>query len=498
MALQFDCRNRNIARKALPLLLGVFIVAFLYKRNSLHHFNSLKVLAGTTQQAYSSQPGAKISETLSHHETEHRESIPPLRPVNVFQQYIQQHSQQVLLSEIQEAALTENRKYAVAYYWCPQRAGNILHSFFNTVVWSMIHNRTILWMYHNTSNQEQDCQAVLQRAQWLPSLLEWGPKLNLQDPVPVANSADTWYVDQKHQVVLYPQIPDVLSFDKTITRTAWSDHPLKTREFRAYIEQLPSDLQNISHNLYSEGQEFLFGMLYSELFQLQRPTASTIIGVGSGHNGIFSLALHSRHVVGADDGSFVAQEKECLDQLLKGHDDSCRIHIMSDRPRTIALLSDWLLVVKNCTVITATHDTGSGPVQEHGPWAGAGYLEDLDITAGARHGVIGDPHRSSTALLIDLMEYRRTVSAWKDDDKRIPQALKICKLPDKPISGYDYGPGSPTFRHHSYLEPLAPVRVLDKFMTGSRNESATILLSIDFDRPTVKEVYTVLNSKSVI
>jgi hypothetical protein len=463
----------------------------------------------------------------------------PFRPIKVLQTYIEQHSHQALLHEFTNTTTTtasssnrqqswswKERKYAVAYYWCPQRAGNILHSFFNTVVWSMIHNRTVLWVYHNTSNEEEDCQAVLKRAAWLPSYVEWKEKLGLEkDPVPVSNSA--LRVDgllaaeaaQSHSVVLFPQIPDVLAHDKSITRIAWSDHPLKTTEFRNYINLLPSWNQNISAALYAEGVEFLYGMLYSQLFELQRPTASNTIG-NSQNNPVlddtknettFSLALHSRHTVGADDGSLVPHEQKCLEQLLEDHTGkdgggSCRVHLMSDRPQTISILTHWLTTQqeRNCSVVTAKHDSGDGPVKEHGPWAGAGYLEDLDVTARARHGIVGDPRRSSTALLIDLMDYRRKINIWQNGGGEasldtVKNDLKVCKLPDKPISGYDYGPGTPTFRHHSYLEPLAPVRVVEDYIHHGRHQAnnGIILVSLDFQRPTVEGVYTALNSESV-
>lgn len=400
----------------------------------------------------------------------------------------------------------------------------------------MIHNRTVLWMYHNTKNEEEDCRAVLERAPWMPSYLEWKEKLPaLKDEpvVPVSLSMKTATEDQAHAVVLYPQIPDVLSQDKSITRISWSSHPLQQQKFRDYITlRLSTYHQNITLELYSEGMEFLYGMLYAQIFQLQRPTASTIIvGNNDGdssddHNGAddttFSLALHSRHTVGADDGSFVPHEKECLERLLDngraGHDDSdggdssfsCRVHLMSDRPKTISLLTTWLTTTEqNCSVVIAKHDSGDGPVQEHGPWAGAGYLEDLDVTARARHGIIGDPHRSSTALLIDLMEYRRRIYMWKStstagttyfsDDP--VEDLKLCKLSEKRVTGYNYGPGTPTFRHHSYLEPLAPVRIVDKYIhddgsSEAKRHHGIILISIDFERPTVKGVYTALNSES--
>jgi hypothetical protein len=321
--------------------------------------------------------------------------------VKALKRYIEEHSQDVLLSEYHAKIDNRQRKYAVAYYWCPHRAGNILHAFFSTITWSIIHNRTLLWIYHNHSNQEEDCQVVLRRAPWLPSYYEWKRNFRLADPVPVSlmklnnDNQDDDDDDERHQVVLYPQIPDVLPNDKTIFRNGWSDHPLKTQEYVDYIGQLPSSMKSATKELYSEGQEFLYGMLYANLFELQKKppmdiavgnstitTTAEIEGTTQNHDGdeyntVFSVALHSRHTIAADDGSFVPSELQCLKRMLREAQfdnrrqyKACRVHLMSDRPKTIKLLTDFLTTETNCSVITANHDHGKGPVLEHGKHLG--------------------------------------------------------------------------------------------------------------------------------
>jgi hypothetical protein len=369
----------------------------------------------------------------------------------------------------------------------------------------MIHNRTVLWKYHNTSNTEADCQAVLKPASWLPSYDEWRDRLQFQeDPVPVPNDASCWAHDQTLEIVIYPQIPDILAHNSEITRHTWSDHPLEREDYRAYIRALPDTFQNTTASLYSEGFEFLYGMLYSELFTLQLPAKPQIVGINhseEGDDGTFSLALHSRHTVAADDGSYIPDEIKCLSKLLPfSNSPSCRVYVMSDREKTIELLTEWLLQ-RNCSVVTANHDTGNGPVKEHGPWAGAGFLQDLELTGKARHGVVGDKHRSSTALLIHIVEYRRRMPVWQADGDLLETIsnLRTCQLPRRSISGYDYGPGTPTFRHHSYLQPLEPVKVLDDYESRARKDTVGqeryVVVSFDYERPTLDSVYSVLNSK---
>lgn len=248
--------GRNVAALALAIILVTLVNTA--KRKVFSSVKSSVNPTGSVPKVYSSH----LDDSNARMPKE--DWIPPFRPIHVLQRFIQQHSQATLQSEwlSQElTASTNHRKFAVAYYWCPQRAGNILNSFLNTVVWSIIHNRTLFWMYLNTSNQEPDCQAVLRRASWLPSYQEWRDKLHLTEMVPVANSPITWETDQQHPVVLYPQIPDVLYHDKSISRNAWSDHPLNTKQYQNYIKQLPEEFQKTTTDLYEQGKEFLYGML---------------------------------------------------------------------------------------------------------------------------------------------------------------------------------------------------------------------------------------------
>ena len=399
----------------------------------------------------------------------------------------------------------------------------------------MIHNRTVLWKYHNTSNQESDCQGILRRVSWLPSYDEWSERLVAHDvftqeefiPVPLLTddkNLSQWQQDEQNvRVALYPQISDVLAERSDIARSAWSNHPMDKKDYQKYIMELDQATQATVGHLYSDGKEFLYGMLYSNLFTLLEPAVPKLVNSSNANTTYeISLALHSRHTVAADDGSYISDELKCLEKMLPHLDKpyDCRVYLMSDRQATIDKLTGWLVHERNCTVVTAEqHETSgsSDTVQEHGPWAGIGFLQDLDLTANARHGVIGDKHRSSTALLLELVEYRRRLVAWKkkhnekDCDTPTPAnpastmsssiaPLQICQLPKRSISGYNYGPDTPTYRHHSYLEPLPPIQVLDDYVNnvatrGRKDGGAYVTAAFDCDEPTPEAVYAVLNSK---
>ena len=100
------------------------------------------------------------------------------RPLQVLREYQEQHSDRVLWEEYNLKMMgspvpdktnghnnnnnIKDRRFAVAYYSCPRRAGNFLHYFFNAVTWSIIHNRTVLWTFfrlHEKSSTIDECEA---------------------------------------------------------------------------------------------------------------------------------------------------------------------------------------------------------------------------------------------------------------------------------------------------------------------------------------------------
>ena len=401
--------------------------------------------------------------------------------------YMKIHSQQALISTSKQSKAdnTSTRKYAVAYYWCPHRAGAMLPLFLSSVAWAIIHNRTILWLYFESpeNSDAEKCSEVIQRAPWLPSYLEWKDRLNLPDPIPVKLSAKAWEEENDYQVVMYPQIKYTAE-QFNVTNFSGKDHPFKTDEYRKYIKRLPKESRSIASDLYSEGYEFLYGMLITQIFRLNVPPSSIVTEgvVGNNknkhnniqskvmtssavakHNGdpLFSVAMHSRHPVLGDDGSFLRDETQCLEKVLNGHEGSCKVYLMSDRPKTISLLTNWIAKEKQCIVVTANRTVGKhSRKEEHGPWAGVGFWEDLDVVSQARDGLVAAPERSSTSCLRFMMEYRRRISAWRmsGNAKNFSSSEKVavgdigsCDLPIRNHKGYDYGPGTPTFRIPSYL-----------------------------------------------
>ena len=413
------------------------------------------------------------------YELDQQEDAPlaPFWPVRVLDQYKKWHSVQTLEREYQSKNIPTNRnqhrKFALVYYWCPERAGNILHNMFITMTWAIIANRTILVKYDNHSNTEQDCQDVLKRADWIPRYDDWALRLDLHHPpAPIPIDVHRLQYDEMHQTVIFPQIPDLVETNQHIVRQQWRDDPLNRKEFRSYLLEMDAEHKIIAAKLYNNGVNFLFGMLFRETFTLQDAYAPTSEFPESSE---LTIALHSRHVVVGDDGSFVPNEKKCLQSLIeklsgKTPSNVCRVYLMSDRQETISILSQWLRQ-RNCIPMSVSHgERGAVMRSEHGPWTGIGFLQDLASTSLARTAVVGDVRRSSFMLLVELIAFDRMIQAWKEGKSEIPD-LEICELPSKSWSGYDYGPDTPTFRHHSRIPLLPPIQVLENYKTSHSLEN---------------------------
>jgi hypothetical protein len=393
-----------------------------------------------------------------------------LAPLGVLRQYKKWHGVQALQREWEEDSSTmkqqsnsskrssihsndRGRKFAVALYWCPDRAGNVLHSLFNTIIWAMITNRTLLfaWDVDNPPhNNESICNAqILQRQPWLPLYQDWKDKLHdlprdettgrLLPPVSLSMDATRRSYDEMLPLVYFPMIPDVLYDPKksnnggggndddaaaaaasenddlrpprpatsAMYRNEWIHHPLRLAHYQAYIFDMPKrPYQHIMARLYSEGVEFLYGMLLEQFFTLfpleqqqqqqQQQHAATAVVVANNNNNddhnepavskiattdnntasttssasVFHVVVHSRHIAPADDGSYINYEMDCLEQVLNQHylaasnatndksnnsrggnknlqqqqqqQQECRIVVMSDRPKTVHLLRKWL------------------------------------------------------------------------------------------------------------------------------------------------------------
>ena len=138
--------------------------------------------------------------------------------------------------------------------------------------------------------------------------------------------------------VIFPMIPDIWHLRTDLHRNGWADHPTERPNTASYLLDLPAAQEKTAESLYALGPEFMFGMFFRTLFDVQlQPHPRHDPGM---FRGVFSLALHSRHIAEADDGSFVPDEMECLTRLLPKQAtlETCRVYLLSDRTVTIQKL----------------------------------------------------------------------------------------------------------------------------------------------------------------
>lgn len=183
-----------------------------------------------------------------------RENVPPFWPNRQLEEYKRMHSRQAILLDgnIQE------RKFAVVSYYCPRRAGNILHNLFNNIAWAIIHNRTILVIYeghehHKSGSSFAYCQQTLQIAEWIAMYDDFASMI--AEPVPVALNQSIQHLP----VVIFPQIPDVM-MSKNVYRAQWRDEPdAGGGKYHRYIRSLGDEAVRRATKLYQFDVEYLFG-----------------------------------------------------------------------------------------------------------------------------------------------------------------------------------------------------------------------------------------------
>jgi hypothetical protein len=328
-----------------------------------------------------------------------------------------------------------NRKFQVIYYSCPQAAGNLMHDFINQVIISVATNRTMLWKYSDQetcynirkglfldichkANDESDCNQSVIRAPWLPSFDTWAPKLfekNISLPLrhPATFNSSDWM--HRRLVAFKPMVFQI---------QAW--------RHQKFLNTTAS--YNMLQDLYSSSSDFLYGMLFRELFTFRADIVPPEFHQQS--NNTRTFVLHSRHISTADEGGVTSNERKCLKSMLDINDRSpCIIYLMSDREVTIERLSTYIPTKwPFCTPIVATHvqqADNAGHYLEHGPFAGTGFFQDLIVGSQARDGLIGSCSRTSTLLLRELVQYDRAREAIQMTGSPPKDELPVCCLPDR-------------------------------------------------------------------
>lgn len=409
---------------------------------------------------------------------------PSLPPLDMLQTYISQHSERSLRGDFQKNN-TDYRRFAIVHYSCPQQFGNRMHHFYNDFLLAFLTNRTILWRYWDREtcvqlgnnydheicvdgnrslsidDPQQACGHIMSTALWMPRYEDWSKRLDLPEPeqiwirpinphnaphpTPEGVERIRWVADAVGRATNRSDVG--VSSDLKIVVF----QPLVGVLGPAFVEkQLTQNPYHLSRvqALFGFGSEFWYGLLFDHAFRLHPEFLSTVepstrlfenddLALSA-----MTIALHSRHTDPSDDGTNITEELNCLKSLIREMEllnlTSCRLFMLSDRPQTLMALAAWFSdSAVACTVVQARHDAHAkeaGLEAEHGPFAGAGFVRDLELASeGASKSLnaawIGHG-RSSSKLLLEWVTYRRAIRLWRDYGVVPDQLPKVsrCQL----------------------------------------------------------------------
>ena len=358
-----------------------------------------------------------------------------LPPFQVLETYIRQHSQQQLKHEWEDCEsrnhcdAINSRKFVVGVYSCPVESGNRLHRFMNGLLWSVLTNRTLLARYGTFETCQEygeaakhcdkalepsHCKEILHLSPWVPSFDEWNNTL-LLPPIVRAEIPFRGRPDNLTQPYDNPTNPKVI---RTGFQIAPDHQYLLSRRGISNTPHLslPSNLERLEM-IGKNGPYFAYGMMFEALFTMDPSLLPPKTNQVEDSSGIETYFLHSRHPKNGMD-TYTWPEEMCIMKFENATTKTkpCLYYLMSDREVTLDLLKKAIQNKTHCKVrMVSDRSQGESFSNEHGPFAGRGYWEDVSLAIQARHGMIAfhmhKRHlvRTSTALVRELVEFRRVL-----------------------------------------------------------------------------------------
>jgi hypothetical protein len=386
-----------------------------------------------------------------------------MAPVAVFEEWKKYHSVEALRNETD----LSHRKFIIGKMACPRQAGIHAADYTNALLLAVATNRTFLFKYGGSMtwvrsgvNAPEVCDQILHRANWIPRLEDFEDHLDMKtmaslDMTPFKESLERVIKMNKNEInenihLVDPLFKDVQVYENMRT---WglSRMPglwfglanltdVKASSFYSQLYGLEKSFAQDERvqQLYMEGGLFLYGMLYAESFsyskELLQSVASDMPAATEGdEDTVFSIGMHSRHPSEEQNGTHIHGEKQCLDYLMENRNTGhlpCRVHLMSDRELTIGGVSTYAKQKYNCSVVVTSNPTlatTEHTIQEHGKTAGMGYFQDLALVSEAKSAFMSQS-RSSSALVMEMMDYNRKIKAWKESGQRNLPAFAQCSI----------------------------------------------------------------------
>lgn len=362
-------------------------------------------------------------------------------PLELLYEHIEDYSQQRLEQMWRDCGdkrceSFDTLTFVVGHYSCPIEAGNRIFKMLNSLLWAVVTQRVMLWDYwdhdacvddikngrcelNGTLNTPEDCEEILRVSDWVPSWDEWSRKLNLTQPVKACavgspkRGFDRWALPMDG----HNNIPRVIKVGQQVNMEPGLI--MMGRDAQKFRNILSGRQARINAKaMFENGLYFGYGMLFESLFSLH---ASLLPDLVYDADAVDTYVLHSRHRYGENNGSDMQMDISCMEKMLtnRSTDRPCVVYSMTDRAQTRELLPDALSKF-DCVAVFSTNTTQSTSWRdEHGPYAGRGYYQDLALVRNARRGILAPnptarPRvgiRTSTALARSLIEFRRILES---------------------------------------------------------------------------------------
>jgi hypothetical protein len=295
--------------------------------------------------------------------------------------------------------------------------------------------------------------------------------------VPIPLDVQRQKYDAVHRIVAFPQI-DSLRYQYSrkkvdvLFHNAWSDHPLSGTnviqvcghsyclvlryltpdplnplysvfDTMKYIKFMDESSRFAALHLFYEGSDFLYGAFFRicfPYFNLESPIAP-IAGTKPpsepSDSSFVLMTIDDRTENSSDDGSDdsnddngstksidISNEIKCLRRLLPLQTDhkasDCQIVLLYNNPMVVQRLIDWIASSKRSCKVIRSMSKGEEREEndEFNSPRSAIPMSDLRFASNiARTGIIGPPDHPSYQLLVEWMEFQRTIEAVTDRRK---------------------------------------------------------------------------------
>eukprot|EP00934_Nitzschia_sp_Nitz4_P000293 Nitzschia sp. Nitz4//scaffold130_size63480//35641//37182//NITZ4_006252-RA/size63480-snap-gene-0.104-mRNA-1//-1//CDS//3329535198//293//frame0 len=369
-------------------------------------------------------------------------------PYQMWLQYKHWHSQQALEQEFQQlGGPSPERKFSIVYYSCPHQAGNRLRNFAESMIWSMLTNRTALWKYY--SNEEckrvnkdfpkvychssynvETCQELLDRNPSLPSFEEWQDKFKLPKRPRILRHWVTHTLPHDKSKIPNGYSYKGASTDNGIVDTLNETVVVFPFAFLYSISQLNNQInretilstqaaRDRAVAMLTEPDSYIYGLVRHHTFHIQPkyevPPQYPTVTKG--------------HIKKENDGSHIHHEQACLDPILSNltKHDFCQLVLLSDREGTLLSIQAYIqqsypscfvhFVPRPAPEPEEEEESIDGIEQrtswwtEHGSFAGTGFFQDMSLVANQLRYVpttrtaFVAAVRSSNRLVADTIHY---------------------------------------------------------------------------------------------